>query len=202
MLLRGISSIVAHLPTFHPFILRRALSAIYSIGVTHRHADATRAPTTSLVTAQRRGFDYREIACSAQSEDLPRVGGAVGNLCCTPTARTRLHTLRNTGAPAATLATGGHSTAPRLQLPGGSRQCKALLQRKPRVQTWHHESPCKRSDTPSQQHSTHWVQLRQQQMERKVVRRTACPHARPHHNVTARHLDSGSAALPYRGRAC
>ena len=31
MLLRGISSIVAHLPTFHPFILRRALSTIYSI---------------------------------------------------------------------------------------------------------------------------------------------------------------------------
>jgi len=156
MSLRGISSIVAHLPTFHPFILRRALSTIYSIGGTHRHADATRAPTTSLVTAQRRGFDYWEIACSAQSEDLPRVGGAVGNLCCTPTARTRLHTLRNTrAAPAATLATGGHSTAPRLQLPGGSPQFKAVLQRNPRVQIWHPESPCKRSDTPSQQLSTH-----------------------------------------------
>ena len=38
---------------------------------------------------------------------------------------------------------------------GCSRLFKPLLQRKPRVQIQHHESPCKRSVTPSQQHITH-----------------------------------------------
>ena len=116
-----------------------------------------------------------------------------------PTARERSHALRCRKSTCSHIR---HSTAPRLQLPGGSRLFRPLLQRKPRGQTWHPESPCKLSDTPSQQHSTHWVQLRQQQMERRVEGRTACPHARPHHNVTARRLDSGSAALPYRGGAC
>ncbi len=58
----------------------------------------------------------------------------------------------------------------------GSRLFKPPLQRKPRVQIQHHESPCKRSVTPSQQHSTHNAarNLKQQQWRTVKGKYSAC----------------------------